>query len=1518
MKTRSVLLTVLLPLLVLPAFVLAQVEEDSRVQFTYDRTNGTGLYINDFQRMGTLRVYGQEDEDAAFPYTDPAGPFDPRSPQAPVNDFITWNPAYMSETLAMDDAEFFAEAIAVNGRNANEKVFLRQWYVPEYPEPRGETWDPAERVRATQDIVKEYTFLLLDGEDQPVSAAVQSSFVFPTTYHSLDQSGTANSQIGLEGWDVNMDGRSDRTVLYGIEGNTITIGTAEYITLREGDSIEFLDHRVEIETVNSSVSSSKVAVKIYYSDAFTHEVQIGSSHVIEEKETLAVGRHLVSVPDMPTPIDLPWYIYVDAVDPDDHLCFVTVGRILQEGETFFVDGAEYDVARIFIDSEGLKYITIRNPLPKCTNDPDDLVFDRLSVTKACVSAGIENNLPLLPPFNRAHAVRDDVNGERGLVQDVPAAIEYWVSETDEPRFTGTLWEVLRETVPETFIDIPFATRPDWYTELVLPLQEDYNDESDLTVHGDYLLTSPFMIPDSEDDERVSFFYDASPIYEGLTDIYINGNLRVYGQDSLDAAFPYTDPVGPFDPGSNQAPPRDFVTWNPAYMSETLAMDDAEFFAEALSVNGSNANEKVFLRQWYVPEYPEPRGDTWGAQPTVVSADIVKEYSYMLLDAFDKPVTADVGSSFVFPAAYTSVGGGSGPGQELCLIVDGSGSMSEEEFQLQVEGLAQAVADPGIVPQNGSVVISVVQFSAGATVEVVPTLIDSPTSANEVADLIRAISFQNGSWTRMDAAINLCMEQFSDGSREWIIDMSTDGDENGGSDAIGARDAAVAVGLDVLNALGVGDNIDVDFLEELVWPQPASAPYEPGFVDTADDFTEFAQAMGAKISGELGERVNRQVGLEDWDFDHDGAGDTTFIHEIGKDYVKIGTGLHRLYAGESLEFLDHRVVISDINASSGETGSSKVYVDIYYPNRFNREVHLGSYIIEEGETLVAGRHAYNIHVPGVATPITSPWYIYVDAVNSANHTLGCYAQVGRIIKEGESFFVDGAEYDVARVFTVGNPHPGSWKLKYITLRNPLPKCGKSIWLDILSVEKECIAEDEDPIPMLPPFNREHAVRDDVNGEAGLVIDVPAVEEYWVAETIEPRFSGTLYELLEKNPAEDFDSYDFWTRPDMYTAFDMPRQNDYPETRIGDYILTSSWLMEKGTVADTYCIQAVVSGTDGLDVSGVLIQVSGAGSCTTGTDGTCEVCGLADGTYTVGASKAGYDIDPVQGSVSVGDEPVEVVSFSATEQPTPVEDRFSIAGLVRSAEDDSPIGGAVVTIRLSSNGAETSVTTGADGTYAFSDILEGDYVVRAEAEGFVAAQATLTLDADKTDIDFDLDPSQDTGGTTTGTTGGSSGSSSGGSSGGSVTVDETEADDGGNSGDAGLGAEEEDADQGGDEAEADTGGDEEEDTSPAAPAGISIAESEVAQGLLFARSATITIKAEGTTFASNAAVSFEPDRAVRLVRQQAMDDDTIVCRVRVRPAWMTRGIEGVTVKVSTGAGLLETSCSLKVLSLPLSTE
>jgi uncharacterized protein YegL len=186
-----------------------------------------------------------------------------------------------------------------------------------------------------------------------------------------------------------------------------------------------------------------------------------------------------------------------------------------------------------------------------------------------------------------------------------------------------------------------------------------------------------------------------------------------------------------------------------------------------------------------------------------------------------------------------------PKLDLALCLDSSGSISNSDFQLQLDGTAAAVGDPAVMPQDGSVRLTIIQFGRDVSVELPPTEV---TAAN-VASLTSRIRniVKGGGGTNMAGCINEAVNQVNNAvpaAARQVIDLSTDGMPGDATATTAASRNAQAVGIDVLNALGVGPGVDVAYLETIVFPQPAGG--NDGFVVVTTDFTEYAQEVARKI------------------------------------------------------------------------------------------------------------------------------------------------------------------------------------------------------------------------------------------------------------------------------------------------------------------------------------------------------------------------------------------------------------------------------------------------------------------------------------------------------------------------------------------------------------------------------------------------------------------------------------------------------------------------------------------------
>ncbi len=521
-----------------PNSVLCDTQRDivtpQRMMFVYDQDVGfTDIYVNEIDETTSgLRIYGEEDISAAFPYTTPEGPFDPMSYEAPGKDFVTINPAKIKAGIVVDNTDSW------------QKVFFRQWFVPELVIPTGKVWLDNPNQYTWEFVVNEFTYMFMDKHYQPTegkamgpTGAYWTYFYFPVA-DRLDQ-------IGLDSFDINDDGNDNVVYLKDVQTTAIPGMkdidiTSELFSVNTGDKLQFLDHIVEVEDIYYKAGlPDSVALKVYY-NGNTNPEQLGGLHVLGVgNEILSAGRHTVTEDAAPQFYE-PWYVETAGVNPNNGKALVRVGRLLHTGETFFVDGAEYDVAAIYGSAEDtVKYITIRNPIP----EQKDVRSNDLSVTLKMVDD--HEIIPVLPPFNRDYIMIDDIDvphsvprdgwtcyygqvlasgaGTAGFddlllyedehissswntiaerMFDVPALEIYFTGKAIEERFHTNLLEILCEgnnnivkssvSQPmQSWVWLHIRTMPDVYKEFVYP------DVPNAGGTGDYLLTSSFLAPNSK-------------------------------------------------------------------------------------------------------------------------------------------------------------------------------------------------------------------------------------------------------------------------------------------------------------------------------------------------------------------------------------------------------------------------------------------------------------------------------------------------------------------------------------------------------------------------------------------------------------------------------------------------------------------------------------------------------------------------------------------------------------------------------------------------------------------------------------------------------------------------------------------------------------------------------------------------------------------------------------------------------------------------------------------------------------
>ncbi len=188
---------------------------------------------------------------------------------------------------------------------------------------------------------------------------------------------------------------------------------------------------------------------------------------------------------------------------------------------------------------------------------------------------------------------------------------------------------------------------------------------------------------------------------------------------------------------------------------------------------------------------------------------------------------------------------------LLLAVDISNSVVEEEYRLQMDGLADALRDPRVSQSlvQGRVALAVMQWSGPEDQHVSsPWLImESAADVQNLSAFVRAVPRASEALGTAPAeaiyvGLNLLAQAPPCGRH--VIDVSGDGRRNQGRDTGKARDAAHALGV-TINGIAIetiGQGVADFYREELVTPG--------GFVMAARGHGDYARAIREKILREL--------------------------------------------------------------------------------------------------------------------------------------------------------------------------------------------------------------------------------------------------------------------------------------------------------------------------------------------------------------------------------------------------------------------------------------------------------------------------------------------------------------------------------------------------------------------------------------------------------------------------------------------------------------------------------------------
>jgi hypothetical protein len=205
--------------------------------------------------------------------------------------------------------------------------------------------------------------------------------------------------------------------------------------------------------------------------------------------------------------------------------------------------------------------------------------------------------------------------------------------------------------------------------------------------------------------------------------------------------------------------------------------------------------------------------------------------------------------------------------QLILAADVSISVDNEEFRLQREGYAAAITSPPVLEAiragpHHAIAVSFVEWSGPTKQQVVVdwTVIRDGEMATVFANILRSAPRSFADATAIGSSIDFSMRHFErsgvDGGRR-IIDISGDGDSNGGRPVEYARDDAVRARV-TINGLAIVNEHPLPGFIGHVQPVGGIGHYYrtrvaggPGsFVIQIESFDGFAEAIERKLVTEI--------------------------------------------------------------------------------------------------------------------------------------------------------------------------------------------------------------------------------------------------------------------------------------------------------------------------------------------------------------------------------------------------------------------------------------------------------------------------------------------------------------------------------------------------------------------------------------------------------------------------------------------------------------------------------------------
>lgn len=195
---------------------------------------------------------------------------------------------------------------------------------------------------------------------------------------------------------------------------------------------------------------------------------------------------------------------------------------------------------------------------------------------------------------------------------------------------------------------------------------------------------------------------------------------------------------------------------------------------------------------------------------------------------------------------------------LILSVDVSSSVDEKRYHLQMEGIAAALEDDGVINTvlggaNGAILISMVTWADKSKLVVPWTMVSSAQQSKALAATIRALPQQEGEFTclgRMARYIaDKVVARMPAKAEKIVVDVSGDGPDNCNTGQLltNARSDLFGIGV-TINGLPILEGKDAVVIEDWYKDNVIGGP--GAFIVTAKGYEDFARAFRQKFVVEV--------------------------------------------------------------------------------------------------------------------------------------------------------------------------------------------------------------------------------------------------------------------------------------------------------------------------------------------------------------------------------------------------------------------------------------------------------------------------------------------------------------------------------------------------------------------------------------------------------------------------------------------------------------------------------------------